>query len=362
MAILALSSDLKDLRQRLGRIVVSMDRAGKPVTAEDLGVAGAMAALLRDTAMPNLMQSVEGVPVLVHAGPFANIAHGNSSILADYMGLRLVGDGYLVTEGGFGADCGFEKFCDIKCRYSGLAPDCAVMVVTVRALKLHGGGPPPGRNGMSGNPGAGTKFLEKGLENLQANLAIIRQFGVPAVVAVNRFPGDTDEEIQMAVEGALRAGAEFACPCDVWARGGEGGAALAHAVVHACDRGSRFRFLYPLDTCIEDKIRTVAESVYGAGDVELTSVARARIERYTALGYGHLPMIMAKTQYSLSHDPRLTGVPGEFTLPVRDVGLSAGAGFLYALCGDIFTMPGLPSRPAFMQVDLDDAGRVVGLS
>jgi formyltetrahydrofolate synthetase len=364
MAIFALATDLKDLRLRLGRIVVGLSRSGEAVTADDLGAAGAMAVLLKDALMPNLMQTLEGGPALVHAGPFANIAHGNSSIVADKIGLSLLGDdGYLVTESGFGSDCGFEKFCDVKCRYSGLQPDCVVIVATVRALKVHGGGPlPGGKKAAAVGVSEGMEHLRNGLGNLQAHIHIARQFGLPAVVAVNRFTGDTDEEIAVVVEGATEAGAAAACSCEMWGRGGEGGRELAQAVTTACDTSGDFQYLYPLEDSITDKITTIATRIYGASDVELSPLAQERAEHYTRLGYAGLPLIMAKTHLSLSHDPELRGVPKGFTMPVRDLRLSAGAGFLYALCGQIFTMPGLPSLPGFMKVDLDDDGLVVGLS
>ncbi|MBT3344271.1 MAG: formate--tetrahydrofolate ligase [Gemmatimonadetes bacterium] len=360
MAILALTTGRADLRQRLGRIVIGLDKTGKPVTAEDLGAAGAMAALMRDAIMPTLMQTLEGTPVLVHAGPFANIAHGNSSVLADRIALNLLGDGYLVTEAGFGADCGFEKFSHIKCRTSGLRPDCAVVVATVKALKEHGGLPtrpsqrPPLEEQMP--------FLEKGMANLEAHVKIVGRFGIPAVVAINRFPEDTDAEIECVRQGALAAGAGAVAPSEVWADGGEGGADLARAVVEACDAGNDFHYLYELDAPLEEKIETLASQVYGAAGVEYSDLARERIEDYRKLGFGGLPVIMAKTPASLSHDPTLKGAPTGFTMPVRDVRLSAGAGFLYALCGDIMTMPGLPSVPAFTRIDIDETGEVSGLS
>ncbi len=359
MAILALASGLGDLRRRLGRIVVGFDRTGRPVTAEDLGAAGAMAVLLKDAMMPNLLQTLENSPVLVHAGPFANIAHGNSSIVADEIALRLLGTGYLVTESGFGADCGFEKFCHVKCRYSGLDPDCAVIVATVRAIKSHGGAPAKARN-----PGEAQEreWLEQGLGNLAANIGIVRRFGVPAVVAVNRFSGDTDAEVDRVIAAALAHGAEAACSCEVWDRGGAGGADLARAVIDCCASGSSFRPLYGEETPLREKMETVATQVYGASGIALAPEAEKSIERYEQLGFGALPVNMAKTHLSLSHNPELRGVPSGFELPVRDVALSAGAGFLVPLCGEIRRMPGLPSRPAFMNLDLDEEGQVVGLA
>ena len=360
MAILALTTGRADLRARLGRIVVAQNRQGDPVIAEDLGVAGAMAALLRDAIMPTLMQTLEGTPVLVHAGPFANIAHGNSSVLADRIALHRLGDGYLVTEAGFGADCGFEKFSHIKCRTSGLRPDCAVVVATVRALKEHGG--LPTRASKRPPKSEQSPFLEKGMANLAAHLRIVGSFGVPAVVAINCFSDDTEEEIEFVRQQAQSAGAHDVAASQVWAEGGAGGAELAHAVVAACNTTSDFHFLYELETPLEQKMKTLATQVYGADGLEFTDLARDRIAEFRRLGFDGLPVIMAKTPASLSHDPTLKGVPKGFTLPVRDVRLSAGAGFLYALCGDIMTMPGLPSVPAFMGIDIDEDGELSGLS
>ena len=364
MAILALTSDLKDLRKRLGKIVVGTSRRGRPITAEKLGAAGAMAVLMKDAIMPTLMQTLENTPALVHAGPFANIAHGNSSIIADLMALKMVPDGYVVTESGFGADCGMEKFMNIKCRYSGLTPDCVVMVATIRALKMHGGGPRvvPGRPLNEAYRKENLELLQNGLCNLQACVGIAKQFGVPVVVAVNRFADDTDAEVELVKEGAVEAGAEGAFLSDVWAKGGEGGAELAEAVVAACDKPSNFEFLYPLEASIKEKIETIATKVYGADGADYLPAAEAKVKLYTELKYDNLPLCMAKTHLSLSHDPALKGAPKGFTVPIRDIRASAGAGFLYALCGEMRTMPGLPSRPAFMDVDLDlDTGQVKGL-
>jgi len=364
MAILALTTDLKDLRERLGRIVVGTSRQGEPVTAEDLGVAGAMTVLMKDAIMPNLMQTLENTPAFVHAGPFANIAHGNSSIIADIIGLKMLSDGYVVTESGFGADIGMEKFFDIKCRYSGLVPNCVVLVATIRALKMHGGGPRvvPGRALPKAYKEENLGLLEKGLCNLQTCIGIARQYGIPVVVAVNRFTSDTDAEVELVKKGAVEAGAEGAFLSEVWAKGGAGGAELAEAVVAACEKPSDFRFLYPLEMSIKEKIETIATKVYGAGGVDYQPAAEAKIKLYTDLGYDRLPLCMAKTHLSLSHDPTLKGSPRGFTLPIRDIRASVGAGFLYPLCGEMRTMPGLPSVPAFSQVDLDlETGKVVGL-
>jgi formate--tetrahydrofolate ligase len=363
MAILALATGLQDLRMRLGRIVVGMTRKGEPVTAEALGAAGAMAALLKDALLPTLLQTLEHTPAFVHAGPFANIAHGNSSVIADQIALRLAD--FVVTESGFGADIGMEKFMNIKCRASGLQPDCVVVVASIRALKMHGGlgkvvaGKPLPRELVEENLPA----LESGARNLAKHLSIVRLFGVPAVVAVNRFSTDTDREIRLVERLALDAGAEAAVLTDHWARGGEGALDLARAVEGACARPKSFRFLYPLEMPLREKIETIATKVYGASGVEFSPPAAKKLELYTRLGYGNMPVCMAKTHLSISHDPALRNVPEGFRLPVRDVRASVGAGFVYPLCGDMRTMPGLPSRPAFMNVDIDtETGRIRGLS
>jgi formate--tetrahydrofolate ligase len=361
MAILALCNSLSDLRSRLGRIIVARDEAGSPVTAEMLRAAGSMAALLRDAIKPNLMQTMEGTPALVHCGPFANIAHGNSSILADLIGIRTTD--FLVTEAGFGSDMGFEKFCDIKCRVSGLKPDAAVVVATVRALKMHSGrfkvvaGKPLDPGLTREDLGA----LEEGLPNLVAHIGIVRRMGIPAVVAINAFPSDTEAEWQMIQDAALQAGAAAAVPATHFAEGGEGAKDLAQALVKATEQPTDFRFLYPLELSLKEKIRTIAAECYGAADVEYTPEAESKLQAYTDLGYGELPICMAKTHLSLSHDPKLKGRPTGFTLPVRDVRLSAGAGFVYPLCGSMMTMPGLPSDPAGAHIDIDEQGNITGL-
>jgi formyltetrahydrofolate synthetase len=365
MAILALTTGLADMRERLGRMVVGMTKSGGPVTAEDLGAAGALAVLMKDALMPNLMQTLEGTPAMVHAGPFANIAHGNSSVLADQIALRLVGpDGYVVTESGFGAECGMEKFMNIKCRTSGLAPACVVIVATIRALKMHGGGPKV----VAGRPLAdeyareGLDLLARGLPNLAAHIRNARKYGVPAVVAVNRFTSDTEAEIALVRRAALEAGADDAVMSDHWAEGGAGAVALAKAVIAASGRPADFRFLYPLEWDIKRKIETIAVEMYGAEGVDYTPAAEAKIALYTKLGYDRLPICMAKTHLSLSHNPAWKGVPTGYRFPVRDVKASVGAGFLYPLAGDMRTMPGLPTRPAFYDVDLDlETGKVIGL-
>ncbi len=361
MAILALTTGLKDLRARVGRAVVGSSRSGQPVTLEDLGVAGAATVLLRDAIMPNLMQTLERQPAFVHAGPFANIAHGNSSILADQIALRL-GD-YVVTESGFGADIGMEKFFDIKCRYSGLIPNAVVLVATIRALKMHGGGPKvtPGAPLDKAYTSENLALLEAGGGNLAHHIKIARKFGVPVVVAVNRFSSDTDAEVALVERIAREAGAEAAVLSDHWAHGGEGARALAEAVVQACQKPSNFKFLYPLELPLKQKIETIAKEVYGADGVAFEPLAEKQIAFYEAAGFGHLPICMAKTHLSLSHDPALKGVPKGFTVPVREVRASVGAGFVYPLLGEMSTMPGLPTNPAFMKIDLDEDGKIVGL-
>ncbi|MEX1038938.1 MAG: formate--tetrahydrofolate ligase, partial [Acidimicrobiia bacterium] len=367
MAILALidgddyASALKDLRQRTARVVVGQSKAGEPITLEDLGVAGAASVLMKDTLHPTLMQTLEGQAAFVHAGPFANIAHGNSSILADRVALSL-GD-YVVTESGFGADMGMEKFFDIKCRISGLRPDCVVMVATVRALKTHGGGPKvvAGRPLDSAYTEENLSLLEAGIPNLEAQIANARRFGVPVVVAINGFPTDTKAEHDLIERMATAAGAEAAVVTEHHSKGGAGALDLAEAVAHVADQPSEFEFLYPLDQSIKAKIETIATQIYGADGVEYSPTAERQISDYERAGYGALPICMAKTHLSISHDPSLKGAPSGFTVPVREVRASVGAGFIYPLLGEMRTMPGLGAKPAFMQVDIDDDGNVVGL-
>ncbi|MDD3925353.1 MAG: formate--tetrahydrofolate ligase, partial [bacterium] len=361
MAILALTGSLKDLRERLGRIVVAATGNGQPVTAEDLKAAGAMAVLLREAIKPNLLQTLENNPCIVHTGPFANIAHGNSSILADMIAMRL--GRYVVTESGFGADIGAEKFMDIKCRYSNMRPDAVVLVATVRALKSHSGdfrivaGKPLDKGLLEENLDA----LSRGCANLKKQVENVALFGVPVVVAINSFPTDTRAEVDMVVQRALEAGAFDAVVSDVWSSGGRGGTRLAEAVVRAAETPADFRFLYDLDIPIKEKIETIAVKVYGADGVDYLPLAEKQIARYTEAGYDELPVCMAKTHLSLSHDPSLKGRPSGFRLPVKEVRASIGAGFLYPLCGDIRTMPGLPTNPAAENIDLDADGRIVGL-
>lgn len=367
MAILALTnghdylSALKDLRERSGKIVIGQSKDKKPITTEDLGVAGAVAVLMKDAIHPNLMQTLEGQPAFVHAGPFANIAHGNSSILSDQVALRL-GD-YVVTESGFGADIGMEKFFGIKCRYSGLKPDAVVLVATIRALKMHGGGPRviPGKPLHADYTEENLELLEKGLENMRVHIRNARRYGIPVVVAVNRFSDDTDAEVEMVRREAIAAGAETAAMSDHWTHGGDGAIELAEAVVAACEKPSDFKFLYPLEMTIKEKIETIARDIYNAADVVYEPLAERQIESYEANGFGNLPICMAKTHLSISHDPALKNAPSGYTLPIREVRASVGAGFIYPLVGAMRTMPGLGSKPAFMNVDINDEGQVVGL-
>jgi len=365
MAILALTSSLKDMRERIGRIVIALSKhSGEPITAEDLGIAGALTVLMKDTVKPNLMQTLEGTPVFVHAGPFANIAHGNSSIIADKIALKLAD--YVVTESGFGADIGMEKFFDIKCRTSGLRPSVVVMVATVRALKMHGGGPRvvAGKALDSAYTDENLDLLRQGMANLLHHIGIARKYGIPVVVAINRFATDTPAELALIRQAAVeQGGAEDAVVANHWEMGGEGAVDLAKAVVKAAQKPRDFRFLYPLDASIKEKIETIAREVYGADGVDYSPAAEEQIENYTRLGFDKLAICMAKTHLSLSADANLKGVPKGFRLPVREVRASVGAGFLYPLIGKMSTMPGLPTRPAFFDIDIDpETERILGLS
>ncbi len=362
MAILALTTGLKDLRERLERVVVGYTYDGEAVTAGDLKCAGAMTVLLRDAIKPNIIQTLENTPVFVHAGPFANIAHGNSSILADMMATRLAD--YTLTEAGFGADIGAEKFLNIKTRYSGLKPSAAVVVATIRALKMHGGA----LRVVPGKPldsallaKENMEALDKGCENLDKQIENVAMHGVPVVVALNHFPTDSEKEVQYVLDRAMKAGAVSAVISKVWAEGGKGGIDLAKAVIEACEMPSTFKHLYELDRPIKEKIETIATKIYGADGVDYSPVADRQIRRYTKLGFDHLPICMAKTHLSLSADPNLKGRPRNFRIGVREVRASMGAGFLYPLLGEMRTMPGLPSDPAGAHMDLDEQGRVVGL-
>jgi formate--tetrahydrofolate ligase len=362
MAILALASSYDDLRVRLGRIIVGTTKAGVPVTAEDLKAAGAMAVLLRDAFKPNLLQTIENTPAFIHSGPFGNIAHGNSSVIADQIAVRCAD--FVVTESGFGADLGFEKFVDIKCRASGLAPSAAMIVATVRACKLHGGDfdVKPGRPLPEALTREDVETVEKGTPNLERMIGIVRHAGIPAVVAVNRFSGDSDREIEAVRRAARAAGAAGVEVIEAYERGGKGAEDVAQAVSKACETASELRPFYDITLPIREKIETIARDVYGAAGVELSELAQKQIARYTEWGLGGLPICMAKTHLSISHDPKLRGAPRGFRVSVREIKASAGAGFLYPLCGDVMTMPGLPSEPASERMDIDENGNLIGLS
>jgi formate--tetrahydrofolate ligase len=361
MAILALAYDLKDLRTRIGRVILADSIDNGIITTEDIKVAGSMTVLLKDAIKPNLIQTLENTPCFVHAGPFANIAHGNNSILADKIALAV--SKYVVTEAGFGADCGAEKFFDIKCRTSGLAPDAVVIVCSIRALKAHSGrfrvvaGKPLDEGLVKENIPA----IEEGVCNLQKHIENVESFGVPVVVAINRFSADTDAEIEFVKKRALEFGADACETSEVWAKGSKGGLELGKAVIKASNSPKNFKFLYPLDMPIKEKIKTIATKIYGAKDVEYQPLAEERIRLFTERGWDKLPICMAKTHLSLSHDPNLKGRPRDFILPIRDIRASIGAGFLYPLCGEMKTMPGLPSHPAGEAIDIDDDGKVIGL-
>ncbi len=362
MAILALTTDLKDMRERIGRIVVAMDKNKKPVTTEDLGVAGAMTVLMKDAIEPNIMQTMEENLAFVHAGPFANIAHGNSSIIADKIASQYCD--YLVTESGFAADIGMEKFFDIKCRQSGLVPDAVVLVATVRALKMHGGGPTvtPGREIDSVYKEENLELLAEGCKNMVAHINIAKKFGIPVVVGINQFHTDTEAELELVKKIARDNGAFDAVVTNHWAEGGDGAVELAQSVVKACEAEKNFKFLYELDLSIKEKIETLAKEVYGADGVEYSSEALEKIKQFEKLGYGNFPICMAKSHLSLSHDPKLKNVPKGFIFPITDIRASVGAGFLYPLAGDVRTMPGLSSQPAYMNIDIDtDTGKITGL-
>ena len=353
MAIFALASDLQDLRARLGRIQVASTRDGKPVTADDLRAGGAMTVIMKDAIKPNLVQTLEGQPVLIHAGPFGNIAHANNSIIEDRVALKLAD--YVVTEAGFASDLGFQKFCDIVCRFGGFAPSAAVLVTTVRATKSHGG--------MAFND-LGTEDLDalrRGIDNLSAHINIVRQYGLPCVVSINNFPTDTDAEIALIEELAVAAGAETVVVNRAFAQGGGGAVDLANAVVEACERPNSFDFLTPNGAGLREQIDAIATRLYGADGVDYLPQAEKDLARMEELGFGNIPVCMAKTHLSLSHDPLILNRPSGFRLPVRAVVPSAGAGFVVALCGDMQRMPGLGKTPAFQQVDIDENGRTVGL-
>lgn len=354
MAILCLSNSIADLKERLGRIIVADTRDGKPVSAADIKVHGAMAALLKDALKPNLVQTLENTPAIIHGGPFANIAHGCNSIVATKMAMAL--SDYVVTEAGFGADLGAEKFLDIKCRYGGLKPDCVVLVATVRALKMHGG------MAKTDLKKENLDALSKGMENLEKHLENIDKFNLPVVVAINRFPDDTAAELKVISDFCTEKKVEFSLS-EVWEKGGEGGEDLAQKVATIVDsnRDNNFQYLYELDLSIKDKIETIATELYGADGVTYSGAALKKIDGFIAKGYGKLPVCIAKTQASLSDDPLLVGRPRNYNITVRDVTLSAGAGFLVVHTGEIMTMPGLPKRPAAQDIDVDDNGVITGL-
>jgi formate--tetrahydrofolate ligase len=361
MAILALTTSLQDMRMRFGRIVVGMTHDKKPVTAEEIGAAGAMTVLMRDAIRPTIMQTLENTPALVHAGPFANVAHGNSSIIADLIGAKCAD--YLFTESGFGADIGAEKFFNIKCRYSGLIPDACVIVATIRALKSHSGKykivagkalPPEMLENNVADVEAGASNLKKQIENVKLH-------GVTPVVAINAFESDHPEEIEAVKRIAVESGALGAAVSMHWAEGGKGAIELAEMVIAAADEPSQFKYLYDLDLPIKEKIESIATKIYGAEAVTYTAQADGQIRDYEANGFGGLPICMAKTHLSLSHDPTLKGAPTGFTLPIREVRASVGAGFIYPICGDMRTMPALPEHPAAERIDIDENGNVVGL-
>ena len=353
MAVFALASDLQDLRVRLGRIVVADDHGGTPVTAEDLRVAGAMTVIMKDAMKPNLVQTLEGQPVLIHAGPFGNIAHANNSIIEDRVALKLAD--YVITEAGFASDLGFQKFCDIVCRVGGFAPSAAVLVTTVRATKSHGG------KAFAELASEDLDALRQGADNLAAHIGIIKQYGIPCVVSINNFPTDTDAEVALIEDLAVEAGAETVVVNRAFAQGGDGAIDLANAVVEACEKPNDFRFLTPDGASLREQIETIATRLYGADGVDFLPQAEKDLARMDVLGFGALPVCMAKTHLSLSHDAQMLNRPTGFRLPVRSLVPSAGAGFVVALCGDMQRMPGLGKTPAFMNVDIDEHGRIIGL-
>lgn len=362
MAILSLSKSLMDLRERLDRIVVAFDKNNKPVFSRDLQVGGAMAVVLKDAIMPNLAQTIENTPVIIHSGPFANISHGNNSILADMIATKLAD--YVVTESGFGADCGFEKFVNIKCRYSGLKPDCVVLVCSIRAIKYHSG-----EVEFSLETGFSEIFnkenielVKKGLLNLEKQIENVKIYGVPVVVAINKFDSDSEKEISLLEQKAKEFGADGVVVSEVYQKGSGGARKLAELVISLSQKKSKFDFLYPLELSIKEKIEIIAKRIYGAKGVSYSSMAEEKINLYTSLGWDKLPVCISKTQLSLSGDPNLKGRPKDFILPVEDITPYLGAGYLTVLCSKVYTMPGLPEVPHGVKVDIDKDGNVVGIS
>jgi formate--tetrahydrofolate ligase len=354
MAILALSHDLADMRQRIGRLVLALDFSGKPITATDLGVAGAMTVIMADTIKPTLMQTVSGQPCLIHAGPFANIAHGNSSIIADKIALKLAD--FVVTEAGFGSDMGFEKFCNIKVRESGQTPSAAVLVVTLKALKANSG-----INSDADINAPDIARLQAGFSNLNWHINNVAKYGVPVVVAINHFPTDTQQELDW-LQHAVMNTAAFGCEIsEAFTQGAAGAEALARTVAAATEQASQFKFLYDTDTSIASKLMTIAEAGYGARNVNMSAKANEQMQQFSALGFSHLPICIAKTPMSISHDPSIKGIPTDFELPITELRLNAGAGFITALVGKVMTMPGLGITPSYLKIDIDDNGEIIGL-
>ena len=354
MAILALSHDLADMRQRIGRLVLALDFSGKPITATDLGVAGAMTVIMADTIKPTLMQTVSGQPCLIHAGPFANIAHGNSSIIADKIALKLAD--FVVTEAGFGSDMGFEKFCNIKVRESGQAPSAAVLVVTLKALKANSG-----INSDADINAPDIARLQAGFSNLNWHIDNVAKYGVPVVVAINHFPTDTQQELDWLQQAVMNTAA-FGCEIsEAFTQGAAGAEALARTVAAATEQASQFNFLYDTDTSIASKLMTIAEVGYGARNVNMSAKANEQMQQFSALGFSQLPICIAKTPMSISHDPSIKGIPTDFELPITELRLNAGAGFITALVGKVMTMPGLGITPSYLKIDIDDNGEIIGL-
>ncbi len=365
MAILALSTDLFDLRKRIGNIVIGYNLDGQPVTTEDLKVAGAMTVIMKAAIEPTLMQTLEGVPTLIHSGPFANIAHGNSSIIADNIALKLAD--YTVTEGGFGSDMGFEKACNIKAQYAGVGPDCAVLVATLRGLKANSGkyNLAPGQTFPSSISEPDEAALLAGFENLKWHIANVHKYGIPVVVAINRFPQDSTHELEQLKTMITAMNTPYSIKVaisDAFCSGGKGALELASQVINACEQPSNFKPLYQLSQSLEEKIMAISEIGYGAANVTLSEQAKTQLKNFTDLGFSGLALCMAKTPLSITTDPSIKGAPSDFTLPIRELKLCAGAGFIYALCGDVMTMPGLSEKPAFMNLDIDQQGNITGLS